>query len=382
MQPRSKISSLWTDQLAPAPFHSGVSLHSHTSMSEETLTFIHKMLTFLPGLRPIFEHYDRKSKDRGFQLDFARGNWRPPLVPIAGYECEAGQIQRLGLEAHVSITDHDTIAAPQLLRNVPAARGIPVSLEWSVPFGPTEMHLGVHNLPSAAAYAWQARLAAYTTAPEASELRAILHDLDDLPGVLLVFNHPIWDLHKIGAEQHRRELFRFLDQFSGCLHALELNGLRDARENRAVARLARETGHLLISGGDRHGTEPSACINLSQARNFREFVEEIRIERRSHVLFMGQYQRPWEQRILHSTLDAVTDFPEFTEGWRRWDDRAFHPDREGNMRPLSQLWENGAAPWPLLAAIQFVRMGRSKTLSRTFSMAFRGVDAAAEMELL
>jgi hypothetical protein len=138
----------------------------------------------------------------------------------------------------------------------------------------------------------------------------------------------------------------------------------------------------LISGGDRHGTEPSACINLSAAANFREFVDEIRVQRRSHVLFLPQYKRPWQERILHSTLDAVTDFPEFPEGWQRWDDRAFHPDRDGVLRPLRELWENGAAPLPLRAAIQFVRMARSQAFSRTFSIAFPGVNAAAEMELL
>jgi hypothetical protein len=381
--PKSKITSLWNDAAAPLTYRSGVSLHSHTSMSEETLTFVHKFLALLPGLQHIFAHYDRKSKSNGFQLDFVRGNWRPPLVPAMAYELEAKQIQAQGLEALVSITDHDTIAAPQLLRSIPASRGIPVSLEWTVPYGATEFHLGVHNLPSAEAYAWAARLQAFTAAPDTAELRSILNELDELPGVLTVLNHPIWDLHKVGAGLHRREVVRFLDQFSACIHALELNGLRDARENRAAAQLARESGHLLISGGDRHGTEASACVNLSQARNFREFVDEIRVERRSHVLFMPQYKRPWEERILHSTLDAVTDFPDFTEGWRRWDDRAFHPDREGVMRPLSQLWENGAAPWPLRAAIQFVRMGRSQAFSRTFSLAYAGgVNAAAEMELL
>ena len=87
--------------------------------------------------------------------------------------------------------------------------------------------------------------------------------------------------------------------------------------------------------------------------------------------------------MLHSTLAAVTDYPEFIEGWQRWDDRAFHPDANGEMRPMSQLWENGHAPWPLRAAIQFVRMGRSRTFSRTFSMAFPGaVDPQAEIELL
>ena len=382
MQPRSKVSSVWRDHTAAASYRTGVSLHSHTSMSEETLTFVHMFLALLPGLRTVFAHYDRKSKDNGFQLDFVRGNWRPPLVPIMGFELEANQIHKAGLESLVSITDHDTIAAPQLLRNVAAARGIPVSLEWSVPFGITEIHLGVHNLPSADAYAWMARLAAYTATPTEAELRSILHELDELPGVLLVFNHPIWDLHKTGDALHRREMMRFLESFGEQMHALELNGLRDARENREVAKLARETGHLLISGGDRHGMEPNACINLSQASNFREFVDEIRMQRRSHILFMEQYKRPWNQRILHSTLDAVTDFPEFTEGWRRWDDRAFHPDRDGVMRPLSELWEDGSAPLPLLMAIQFVRMGRSKAFTRTFNLAIRGVDAEAEMELL
>ena len=379
---RCKVSSRWAEADVLAPYQSGVSLHSHTSMSEETLTFIHKMLAFLPGLRPIFEHYDRKSRDFGLVLDFERAHWRPPLVPRMAYELETSQLAGLGLHPLVSITDHDTIAAPQLLRSLPSARGIPVSLEWTVPFGPTEFHLGVHNLPSAEAYAWAARLAAYTAAPDGHQLREILHELDEEPGVLLVLNHPVWDLHKIGTELHRRELMRFLDVFSPCLHALELNGLRDARENRTIARLARETGHLLVSGGDRHSTEPSACVNLSQARSFREFVDEIRVERRSHVLFLEQYKRPWEQRILHSTLDAVTDYPEFPAGWQRWDDRAFHPDREGVMQPLSQLWGDGDAPWPLRAAIQLVRLGRSETLSRTFSRACRGADAAAELELL
>lgn len=107
------------------------------------------------------------------------------------------------------------------------------------------------------------------------------------------------------------------------------------------------------------------------------------MERRSHILFMEQYAKPWEQRILQSTLDAVTDFPEFIEGWQRWDDRAFHPDRNGEMRPLSQLWEGGRAPWPLQLAVQVVRLARSRTFSSTFSLAMSGTASTArEMELL
>jgi hypothetical protein len=65
------------------------------------------------------------------------------------YDLESSQIHALGLRALVSLTDHDNIDAPMLLRTVTSARGIPVSTEWSVPFQGTEFHLGVHNLPSA-----------------------------------------------------------------------------------------------------------------------------------------------------------------------------------------------------------------------------------------
>lgn len=383
MRMRSMVSSLWRDEDAPAQYVSGVSLHGHTSMSEETLDFIHKMFAFVPGLRSIFAHYERQSVREGFPLDFVSAHWRPPLQPKMAFDLEHRQIQDLGLAPMVSLTDHDTIAAPMLLRTVPSSRHIPVSLEWTVPYGATEFHLGIHNLPTGDGAAWVERMAAYTRLPVESRLRELLYELDDMLGVLVVLNHPVWDLHRIGAVLHRRELMRLLGSMGECFHAFELNGLRSARENRIVAQLARESGHLLISGGDRHGMEPNANINLTNATNFREFVEEIRVERRSHVLFMQQYAKPWEQRMLHSTLDAVTDYPEFMEGWQRWDDRAFHRDRNGEMRPMSQLWPAGKAPLPLRGAIQFVRMGRSRTFTKSFSLAFRGThDPQAEMELL
>jgi hypothetical protein len=383
MQPKSKISSIWNDPTIVRPYASGLSLHSHTSFSEESLYFIHKMFAYVPGLRPIFEHYERKATQQGVKLDFVRAHWRPPLQPRMAYDLEYRQVLSLGLEPLVSLTDHDTIAAPMLLRTVPSARHIPVSLEWTVPFGPAEFHLGIHNLPTADGHTWMARFAAYTAAPSQPVLIELLHELHRTPGVLVVLNHPLWDLHNTGGNLFQRELVRFLDLMGTCIHALELNGLRDARENRGVVQLARETGYLLISGGDRHGLEPNGNINLSHATTFRDFVDEIRIDRRSHILFLEQYAKPWEQRMLHSTLSAVTDYPDFMEGWRRWDDRAFHPDINGEMRPMSQLWENGRAPLPMLAVIQFVRLARSNAFSHTFAKAFPStVDPQAEMELL
>jgi len=383
MQPRSRISTIWTDSAVAQRYRTGLSLHSHTSCSEETLTFIHKILRVLPGLEQLFQHYERQGEKHGLKLDFVRGHWRPPLLPKMAYDLEYQQIHRLGLTPLVSITDHDTIEAPMLLRTVATSRHIPVSVEWTVPFGVTELHVGVHNIPTADGHRWTERFRAFTAAPDERTLRDLLQELHEHPGVLVVLNHPIWDLHKIGANTHNAELMRFIDLAGERIHAMELNGLRHVRENRMVTKLARETGYLLISGGDRHGLEPNACINLSAATNFRDFVDEIRVERRSHILFMEQYAKCWEQRILHSTLDAVTDFPEFIEGWQRWDDRAFHPDRNGEMRPLSQLWEGGRSPWPLRLAVQFVRLARSRTFSHTFSLAMSGTASTArEMELL
>ena len=105
-----------------------------------------------------------------------------------------------------------------------------------------------------------------------------------------------------------------------------------------VTALAARWNQILISGGDRHGIEPNANLNLTRAASFTAFVHEVRRERQSHVLFMPQYAEPWKHRILNSTLAAVRDYPEFPEGSQCWDERVFHPDAEGKLRPLAELW--------------------------------------------
>jgi hypothetical protein len=113
---------------------------------------------------------------------------------------------------------------------------------------------------------------------------------------------------------------------------------------------------LLISGGDRHGVEPNANINLSNAENFTEFVHEIRRERKSNVLFMPQYAEPWKHRLLQSTIDAIRNYPEFPPGSRNWDERAYHPDINGVVRPLSELWPKKSAPLVLRTMIAMVQL--------------------------
>src|ERR1700730_6402369 len=201
-------------------------------------------------------------------------------------------------------------------------------------------------------------------------LTEMLAELDELPGVLIVFNHPLWDLYRVGKEKHDVLVNEFLAVNGQFIHALELNGLRDWKENRDAATLAGKWNQLVISGGDRHGVEPNANVNLTHANSFTEFVYEVRRERQSHVLFMPQYAEPWKHRILQSTIDAIRDYPHFPEGSRLWDERVYHPDREGNTQPLSELWNRGRAPKFIRGVLGAVRMMGAAPLSRGLRLAW------------
>jgi hypothetical protein len=281
------------------------------------------------------------------------------MTPKLAFDLESTQIAKLDLAPMVSITDHDTINAPMLLRTVPSARRIPVSVEWSAPYGTQSFHLGIHNLPSARATEWMDTFAHFTAHPSDARLTEILMALHHEPNVLVVFNHPMWDLYLIGKEKHEFLVNEFLQKNGNYLHALELNGLRHWEENRRVRRLAEKWNMVLISGGDRHGVEPNATINLTNATSFTEFVHEIRRKKKSDMLFMPQYAEPWKHRILQSAIDAVRHYPEFPQGSRTWDERVYHPDANGVIRPLSELWPKGSAPRVMSGLIGMVQlMGR------------------------
>ncbi|HXC97462.1 MAG TPA: hypothetical protein VNU92_17310 [Edaphobacter sp.] len=359
---QSSISYLWREPKAAEGFATGVSLHSHTNQSKETLDFISELSKDWNVLQPVMRWAERRCKRMtGINPNYAKSYWTPPLTPSLAFDLERRQIEeKLQIAGLVSLTDHDDIQAPMLLRTVAASRHIPVSVEWTVPFGATAFHLGIHNLPSSMGSMWMERFAEFTAMPVETRspkmLTQMLAELDELPGVLIVFNHPIWDLYRVGKEKHEVLVNEFLAVNGQYVHALELNGLRDWRENRETSTLAGKWNQLVISGGDRHGLEPNANVNLTQAKSFTEFVHEVRRERQSHVLFMPQYAEPWKHRILQSTLAAVRNYPDFPEGSRQWDERVYHPDAEGVMRPLTELWTTGHAPALCQAALSLVRM--------------------------
>jgi len=356
--PSSSISYLWRDEDAPKGFRTGVSLHSHTNQSRETLDFLANFGNQFPVMRPLLSRLERRAEQmHGVRIDYAASYWTPPMTPKLAFDLEMQQIERLGLAPMVSITDHDNIKAPMLLRTVPSARQIPVSVEWSAPYGGAQaFHLGVHNLPSARAAEWMATLEEFTAHPSDARLTETLAALHREANVLVVFNHPMWDLYLIGKEKHQFLVNEFLQKNGAFLHALEVSGLRDWDENRTVRRLAEKWNMLLISGGDRHGVEPNANVNLTNATSFTEFVHEVRRERKSNVLFLPQYAEPWKHRILQSTIDAIRHYPEFPQGSRSWDDRVFHPDATGVVRPLRELWPNGSAPRLINAGLALVQV--------------------------
>jgi hypothetical protein len=355
----SQISYLWKNPDAARDFSTGVSLHSHTNRSRETLDFVVKVIAsdgfwgrLYRRLEPIH------SKHAILKVDYARGYWTPPLTPRLAFDLERRQIEsRLQRAALVSITDHDNIEAPQLLRTVASARHIPVSVEWTAPFaGDQSFHLGIHNLPSAQGAEWMRTFADFTAHPSDARLTELLSALHALPNVLVVLNHPMWDLYEIGCARHALRVEEFLEQNGEFIHALELNGLRGWNENRVVRSLAARWDMLLISGGDRHGLEPNGNINLTNATSFNEFVHEVRNEGRSHVLFMPQYAQPCKHRTMRSMVDAVRNYPDFPEGSRRWDERVYHPDANDVPQPVSALWPAGHAPLMLRLSIQCVRL--------------------------
>jgi hypothetical protein len=368
-----RISYLWKDPEVSQNYVTGVSLHSHTNQSKETLDFLANLGAQYRLLRPILHEAERRARARhNMPVNYAAAYWTPPLTPRLAFDLESRQIQnKLGLMPLVSITDHDNINAPMLLRTVTSARHIPVSVEWSAPYGSDQaFHLGIHNLPSESGAAWMKVFEEYTANPDEAKLTEILAELHALPNVLIVFNHPMWDLYLIGDAKHQQRVQSFMETNGEFMHALELNGLRHWEENRAVKKMAQQWKKLLISGGDRHGVEPNANVNLSNAETFTEFVHEIRYEGRSHVLFMPQYAEPWKHRILESTLDAIRDYPEFPQGSRHWDERVFHPDHTGVSRPLRELWPNQEAPGYLSLAIKAVRLMGSRPVAGGLRMAW------------
>ena len=69
---QSSVSYLWREPEAAKGFETGVSLHSHTNQSKETLDFISEMSKDWSVLQPIMRWAERRCKRRqSIDLNYA-----------------------------------------------------------------------------------------------------------------------------------------------------------------------------------------------------------------------------------------------------------------------------------------------------------------------
>ncbi len=324
----------------PAHLSTGVSLHSHTSRSRETMCFIPRYVDKVPYLSWRIQALEaRYLNHHGRAFDYARVWWMPPLEPKAAFDLESRQIESLGLDAIVSLSDHDNVDAGFALRMFADCAGSPISSEWTIPIENSFLHIGVHNMQPGRARMLQVAMQEVAARPDYSFVDAMLDELGRDPGTLIVLNHPLWDENRVGIDQHLRMLDGFLRRHGRNIHALELNGLRSMAENLRVENLAGETGRQLVTGGDRHGCEPNALLNITGAKCFNDFAAEIRDGAPTRSLFMPQYEEPLKLRLLQVTSDVLRTYEDFDVKRRRWSDRVFFDDEDGTVRRISDVWK-------------------------------------------
>ena len=336
-------------------YQSAVSLHAHTWHSKETLGFLPGWMAAVPLLGTLFQRELRQYRlEHGRDLDFERAFWRPPLMPAAVCESEIAQIAgRLDLDPLVSLTDHDSIEAPLSLRAAATSFEVPVSVEWTVPFDGAVFHIGVHNLPAGEAPGLLQGFADYTSRPARGRLSELLSLLHAFPEVLTVLNHPLWN-GDVNEDQDGAALEALLGANRGWFHALELNGYRRWSENDVVTRLARQWDLPVVAGGDRNGRAPNALLNLSHARTFAEFAEEIRVARRSHVVIMPEYLDQ-SVREVRAVSEILGSDPTLLPEYQHWSQRVFMSCEDGAVRRLVDAW-NGSLPYWIRGLVGMLRL--------------------------
>jgi hypothetical protein len=114
-------------------------------------------------------------------VNYTQAFWTPPLSPRQAYRLEEKQINRgFELPGLVSLSDHDDLRAANMLRVLPRLEKVPLPVEWTVSFGPTFFHMGVHNLPNAQASGVLEMLHAFTAQPDEGALKGCLEKLNSL----------------------------------------------------------------------------------------------------------------------------------------------------------------------------------------------------------
>jgi hypothetical protein len=353
----------------PPGMRAGVSLHSHSECSRETLEFIPRFATRIPVISKLYERsLVEYQREHGRPLKFVEWYFRPPVSPADVIDSERTQLeQRLDLPGMVSLTDHDTVEGPLELR----ANGrldVPLSVEWSVPFERSLFHLGVHGISPASIESTMRAFADYTARAAidgSRRLGQLLDELGECRETVVVLNHPCWDLARVGQLRHDAALLALLRAHRERIHALELNGYRTWAENRCVLPLSTGFGIPIVGGGDRHGVAPNTIVNLTRAGDLAEFAHELRVERFSCCLVFPEYRDPFVARVLQSVTDIIRPHYQHHRGQTTWAERVF-TNMNGREHSVASMWE-GEPLW-LTSALAVTRAIGSQPFTRLFDL--------------
>ena len=206
---QTQLHILREPQSLASKARTGVSLHCHTEHSKEMLDFIPHYAQRLPVIAQFYRKEDAKYQQKAgkdFAHYFSDAFWSPPLTATDVFGIEKRQIENAGLNGIVSLTDHDSIDANLIVNETESA---PISLEWTVPFEYGYFHVGVHNLPKDRAVDLTTTLLDFTFKKENhtnERLTELFSMLNEMPSVLIILNHPLWDIELVGDERHKLHL--------------------------------------------------------------------------------------------------------------------------------------------------------------------------------
>ena len=99
---QAKVAWYDRDQTLIHQFKTGVSIHSHTSCSKESLEFVSRIFASHPLLRAFLNSHNTKAGKHGIKIDLDRRLLdSAALSPRSAYEVEKNQIeQELGMPGH------------------------------------------------------------------------------------------------------------------------------------------------------------------------------------------------------------------------------------------------------------------------------------------
>lgn len=307
--PRPPCWLVEPDRLTPCSdlasrYPSLVCLHTHSRYSLEDLASLNWVMD-LPYMRP-FKGTLRRAfgLPPGDIVDYRHLCYNPPYHPLEIWQLETASASALGVDhLLLAITDHDEIAGGVELREQLPGHAAQLALgeELTVWFEGSRFHLGVTGLPADGVETLHASLQQHA---QDRNLDAVFETLASLH-CLTVFNHPLLDWG--GGTTAAAPAQALLRRYGWAIDALEINGMRTARENEAVVALAAEVRKPLVGGGDSHLLLASSALTASRATSYAEFVAEVKAGE-SHVVVTPGYFFPLRWRLALRVLSVIAQY--------------------------------------------------------------------------